>query len=348
MSIYHPPTPPVFTGGAQPYAPQHVNPAFEAVQVDDPPFSQRERTPTAAVIATLWQPNPWQYRFFGASGPFIPKTLSPGIPGQSVDAPPPRARDARNTASIIALNQPPLWPFVFVGGKQPYAQPPLSPGVPGQSIDNPPFSHREREASTAAIKARWQPDPWQYVFFGASQPFEPKKLSPGIPGQSVNEPPYDMRRGVTIGEIVALNQPPIWNYSFQGGLQPYAPTPLSPLIEGVPVPIPGAGKRKNFPSYIPQPAYEAKPNKPFRPVWDKPKQGEIEALPAPLPAGPPPLPPASLFGQVAAPPSPVNTAALPTFGHLVPPDPLAYAKHMQQVQDESDIEAVLRALGLIP
>lgn len=109
---------------------------------------------------------------------------------------------------------------------------------------------------------------------------------------------------------------------------------------------PGAGRRKDFPPWIPQPAYEAKPNKPFRPVWDKPRQGEIEQHPEPqpaAPAGPAPPPPASLFA--AAPPSPA--LALPDFKELAPPVPPAFDKHMRDLQDLSDAIAVLKRLGLI-
>lgn len=110
---------------------------------------------------------------------------------------------------------------------------------------------------------------------------------------------------------------------------------------------PGAGKRKDFPSYIPQPPYEAKPNKPYRPVWDKPREGKVEQHPTPTPPGPPPLPPASLFGAAAPPTPPANSLALPDFKHLVPPNPQAFDHHMRDVQDMSDVFNLLRAMGII-
>jgi hypothetical protein len=101
------------------------------------------------------------------------------------------------------------------------------------------------------------------------------------------------------------------------------------------------------PGYIPQPPYEAKPNKPFRPIWDKPRGGEIETHPTPAPlVGPPPLPPPSLFGSAAIAASLVP-GILPTFDHLMPDDPADLTRRMKEAQDLSDAEAIMRKLGLI-
>ena len=108
---------------------------------------------------------------------------------------------------------------------------------------------------------------------------------------------------------------------------------------------PGSGKYPKRPSYIPQPPYEATKAKPFRPIWDKRTDAAVEkpAEPAATPAGPPPLPPASLFGAQG-----IDTSALPTFDHLMPHDPADLARRMREAQDLSDAETVLRALGLLP
>lgn len=115
---------------------------------------------------------------------------------------------------------------------------------------------------------------------------------------------------------------------------------------------PGSGKRYQSPTdYLPEPDYEAKPSKPFRPIWDKPKAGEIEEV-APEPAGPPPLPPAELFGmpghagaaKMLAPPA----LTLPNFAQYAPHDPVGLDQQMRDVMDRNDAIAVLKRLGLIP
>lgn len=119
-----------------------------------------------------------------------------------------------------------------------------------------------------------------------------------------------------------------------------------------PPPPPGSGRRKDFPSWIPQPAYDAKPAKAFRPVWDKPPDGEIEQHPTPVPAAQAPLPPASIFAPpvlerpMPAPGSP-PPFGLPDFNNLVPPDPAGLNRRMTEAQDMSDAMAVLKALGLV-
>jgi hypothetical protein len=109
---------------------------------------------------------------------------------------------------------------------------------------------------------------------------------------------------------------------------------------------PGSGRRKDFPSYIPEPPYDVKPRKPFKPIWDRGGKVEEPEKPAVVaPAGPPPLPPLSIFGQ-PAPMQVMSPSGLPTFNEFVPHDAMATAKRLQQAQDESDAIAVLRALGL--
>lgn len=114
---------------------------------------------------------------------------------------------------------------------------------------------------------------------------------------------------------------------------------------------PGSGKRYKYPTnYLPEPAYDAKPSKPFRPVWDKPKQGVVEQ-PQAAPAGPPPLPPAELFGTPghagAAKTLAPAALKLPSFVHFAPEDPLGLSRRMGEVQDKNDALAVLKKLGLI-
>ncbi len=56
-------------------------------------------------------------------------------------------------------------------------------------------------------------------FMGSGQPLVPNKNDPGIPGQSVNNPPFDRRRM----EALVPYPPPPWPMPFMGGWQPYAP-----------------------------------------------------------------------------------------------------------------------------
>jgi hypothetical protein len=116
---------------------------------------------------------------------------------------------------------------------------------------------------------------------------------------------------------------------------------------GPPIPGPGAGKKRDIPAWYPSPAYDEAPRKPVKPVWDR--GGRIE-VPKPAepqrPAGPPPLPPLSLFGS-PAPMHVVSPNGLPTFREYVPQNAHATAQRIQEAQDESDAIAVLKALGLL-
>lgn len=86
------------------------------------------------------------------------------------------------------------------------------------------------------------------------------------------------------------------------------------------------------------------PSKTFRPVWDS---QVIEAPPRPTiqlpPAevfipGPPPV---GIFAPRNAPRAPL---ALPDFKQFAPPDPMGLDAYMHDVQDRSDIMAVLDLL----
>lgn len=105
---------------------------------------------------------------------------------------------------------------------------------------------------------------------------------------------------------------------------------------------PGSGKRRDFPSYIPQPPYGAKKNPKFRPIWDRRRQEEEEARrPQPeLPAGPPPLPPAELFRH-----SGLDTSKLPTLDQFAPPEPMAMAQRMNDARDLTDMADIRDTLS---
>jgi hypothetical protein len=234
VGIYHYPPPPPMIGGAQPYGPATLSPSITAVEVDTPPFTDGGPVPLPASVVAVAQPNAWTYCYLGAAQPFGPRTLSPRIPGQSVDLPPSchPGRSAQ-TASLISLAQPDPWTFSFFGTSQPFGAKTLSPGIPGQDRDPPPFSHTGSTARTAALIALWQPDPWTYSFPGGRQPFAAKTLSPGIPGQDLDlPPPNHSARMASTAALIAEWQPDPWTFSFFGASQPFGAARLSPGIPG--------------------------------------------------------------------------------------------------------------------
>jgi hypothetical protein len=143
---------------------------------------------------------------------------------------------------------------------------------------------------------------------------------------------------------------------------------LGPSTPIFPLGLPGAGKRYQKPTaYLPEPAWDVKPNKPFQPVWDRFRQQEAEAALAAIEAArqaaepaanlPLPLPPQTP-GAVPIPGA--FPPALPNFNELVPPNSLGMAQDMhnarmtdapvqppRDAKDMNDILAVFKAIGLI-
>ncbi|MES2671635.1 MAG: hypothetical protein V4673_14625 [Pseudomonadota bacterium] len=142
-------------------------------------------------------------------------------------------------ASVIAINQPPTWTYSFMGNRQPFGARQLSPGIPGQSINLPPVLHEGRGVLLVEITAIWQPNPWTYSFMGGAQPFGPKRLSSGIPGQSADPPPVTQGGGPYALKLegVAVNQSDwsskAWPFVFMGNRQPYAQRLLPPSFASV-------------------------------------------------------------------------------------------------------------------
>lgn len=160
MPIYHhPPNP--FIGGRQPLEGRELAPADAAPPTNNPPFSHRGRLAAAALVVSLWQPQP-SYAFVGGHQPHAPQLTSPGIPGRAIDAPPalgnsiivldlPSALDSPQQRRRLAVfpGAPPdtRVPFRrdlvsstswYVPPPLPTLKGPLSPAIPGQSIDAPP------------------------------------------------------------------------------------------------------------------------------------------------------------------------------------------------------------------
>lgn len=140
-------------------------------------------------------------------------------------------------------------------------------------------------------------------------------------------------------------QPPTprWRYEHDsvGTLWTWAAPHASALTLPAPPPPPGAGKRRDFPSYIPQPPRDAKPNKPFQPVWDKRRQEEEEAarVLAELPPAPVPLPPAALFERQTD----AQALGLPELDHGIHPEQLEPG--LRDAQDLSDLAGALQAFA---
>ena len=238
MSIFFPPPPPLM-GAAQPFAPRKLPPAIEAVRVDNPPTALGGPVAIGAEIVARAQPDPWINTPLGRQA-YEQRKLVPGVPGQSVDRPPPsHAGRGVSMAAIVATWQPDPWIYAPLA-REAYEPRKLSPAVPGQSADPPPFALGGPVAIKAEIIARAQPDPWTFTYFGRGQPFGPPKMAPGIPGQSINNPPvifggpYAMK-----AEVLAIEQPAWtyspWPYLFMGRGQPYGGRVAAPRLISVAV-----------------------------------------------------------------------------------------------------------------
>ncbi len=223
-----------YFGSAQPFGAKTLSPGIPGQSVREPPYSYGGPYALKMASVALVQPDPWTYSFFN-SQPFGAKTLSPAIPGQDVDWPLPSysGRAVSVLASLITQAQPDPWTYSFFGAAQPFGPKTLSPGIPGQDIDRAPVSHANRGAATAALIARWQPDPWIYTYLATAQPFGAKTLSPAIPGQSADAPPFAIGGPSALKlASVAIAQPDPWVYCYFGAAQPFAKKTLSPGIPG--------------------------------------------------------------------------------------------------------------------
>ncbi len=288
LAAWQPPDPNPFMGNDQALQRRVLPPTLIGVRVDNPPFASFGRSVDGAEIIALNQP-PDPSPFIGGLGPLMareyattfpvvvvsfptpdadaevnmmlirraweppdplptyPRKLSPGIPGQSVDLPPPQNETMAIAAELIALNQREPNPLVM---RAPFGIPPepvavsyvpmtepwivsilaswqpadpvatiarkLSPGIPGQSVDAPPPDLDNDIVEMIVSVSAWQPpDP---------APTLPRRLAPGIPGQSVDSPVPDLDMADLIARTIVQSwQPP----------DPL-PTPQRKLAPGVP------------------------------------------------------------------------------------------------------------------
>lgn len=154
----------------------------------------------------------------GAAPPVLPRLLSPGVPGQSVDAPPgqlaqPAATHYEDRRPILVTRQ-------------------LSPGIPGQSVDAPPSIASRQPArawydglypatqprlgvpSQAAVDfppvaqqdAGWSVAHW---FAPYVEPQRSRPLNSSLLAVRVDDPPFDVRRLGRLASIVARSQVPV-------------------------------------------------------------------------------------------------------------------------------------------
>lgn len=108
------------------------------------------------------------------------------------------------------------------------------------------------------------------------------------------------------------------------------------IVQLEPTGPPGSGKRKDFSSYAPQPAYDVKKRPPVQPIWDRRRRNAAEDELARERAAarlPIPMPPASLFAT----PQPVSY-----------PQPTQFAPHQVQriAQKSSDARDIADIQGV--
>lgn len=215
--FYSPPPPIISANGAQPYAPNKLPPAITAVRVDNPPSS--------------WQQIPtWEARRV------LPQTTRFLIPVTAavVNNPPFSypGRGVPQQAIAATISQPDPWQYTFVGlgftGLQPYGRGLLPPSILNAPSDQPPFVNEGRNAWVVNVIQAWQPpDPQPFVSYTGWQPLAPNKVSPGIPGRSVDNPPIGTPNDLQLPSIIGAWNPPD-PQPFMGGLQPLEPNKLTP------------------------------------------------------------------------------------------------------------------------
>lgn len=120
-----------------------------------------------------------------------------------------------------------------------------------------------------------------------------------------------------------------------------------PLQSGVVFNPEGAGSGAAYWrfKFAPEPAFEVRPSKPFRPVWDRPRGGTLEKQ-ASMPSAPDiPLPPPDIF-EPAVPLASGGAApfGLPDFNNLVPQNTAWIGQQMTDARDQTD---VMDALGVL-
>ena len=324
----------VFQGGWQAYAPRKLYPALLDNSPNNPPFTLGGPIALKSEITRLSQPDPWVYDFEGGWQAYAPRRLPVVVLDVAVTNPPFRLGGPTTLLSEIANTaRPDPWPYVFEGEKQPYA-PERFTATGGSVAQAPPFSHRSRTVITAEIVARWQPDPWVHAFQGDQQPYAPRMMNPAFLNNPT--PPVPPAPG---GVFCAL--------ATQTGGRLLQQSGYLILLQHCPVAPGGGGRRPDVQPFLPQPPWEEKARKPFKPVWDRaaPKKPP-PPLPEPYsPKNPAPPPPRFIFRAAAE--KMAMPKGLPSFDDMVPTDVKGMGQRMADTEDMNDALAVLKALGMI-
>jgi len=244
-----------FAGAGQPYAPRRLTPTITNVVVNEPPYRHPSRVAGYPSNVAQWDPPVWPYTVTGGKMPYGQNRLVSSIHSVAVDNPPFTQR-GRMAATMATTWQwlPPEWPVVFSGAGQPYAPRRLTPAITAVPEDNPPFQTQSKFSAQAAMNYTiWQPDPWTYSFMGGNGPFVSRKLSAGVPGQAISNPPFRNVGRLPQTMVTAWAwQPEVWPYTFMGGDQPYERGTLPPIITGVPqMPNPRFTVRNQILRYVP-------------------------------------------------------------------------------------------------
>jgi hypothetical protein len=236
----------------------NLNVIVKAWQPPDPlPTLPRVVIPLGEIDTNLslpqfveWKPDGRWFNFVGGSQPYAPRTLSPGIPGQSVDPPPPNEDEDVNLAVIARAWQPPdPLPTLPLGVAASSSVPP----APQTPFVFPPITYTVD---------------WPYSFQGGLQPYAPRQLDAGDLAVEVDDPPFTYAGPYALQTAIVQLSQPAWVYNFPPPVTPQEgpPPPPPPVLEQPP----GAGKRWPLPGGR-------------RPIWDK----GPEILPsAPLPSAP--------------------------------------------------------------
>lgn len=136
-------------------------------------------------------------------------------------------------AELVAIAQPNPWQYVFFGGWQPFTPKKLYPDLLNRPGEDPPFRYGGPYSTLAELLSINQPNPWQFKFLGARQPFEPGKVNPAISAVPVNNPPFNLGGPVAnISAVVTITQPDPWQYKFLGNRQPFQPRQAAPATPG--------------------------------------------------------------------------------------------------------------------
>lgn len=203
-----------------PFVPRWLSIVLASWAAGDPPIAARGLlNPSITAVQVddpprrLFAPLPWPSL---DPLPTLPGKLSPGIPGQSVDAPPPAT--SKITDIILRVwQEPPARPWTPVYYVQaavvtftPSGRPWLSTVVAAwQPTDPAPQIKGPLSPGIPGQSVDQPPIPTPENFWSAYSSWLPAdppirtehKLSPGIPGQSVDQPPPFARRASAFFEI---------------------------------------------------------------------------------------------------------------------------------------------------